>query len=191
MSDTKSENADSGASRHGNDIYAGNIEAPADASPAIPAATVILLRDVPTPEVLMVHKTSKIAFGGMWVFPGGRIDPEDHAEHGDPDTAARNAAARETLEEAGIRSRPEDFVWFSHWTPPASTPKQPTPAARFAVMNQPTRSAVEGAATTPLGKVSTIVRPSRAASGRVVAYSAPPSITCARQSVPRAPCGPV
>lgn len=124
MSDTKSENADSGASRHRNDIYAENIEAPADASPAIPAATVILLRDVPTPEVLMVHKTSKIAFGGMWVFPGGRIDPEDHAEDGDPDTAARNAAARETLEEAGIRSRPEDFVWFSHWTPPASTPKR-------------------------------------------------------------------
>jgi 8-oxo-dGTP pyrophosphatase MutT (NUDIX family) len=72
----------------------------------------------------MLHKTSKIAFGGMWVFPGGRIDPEDHPADGDPDTAARNAAARETLEEAGIESRPEDFVYFAHWTPPASTPKR-------------------------------------------------------------------
>ena len=26
----------------------------------------------------MLHRTSKVSFGGMWVFPGGRIDPEDH-----------------------------------------------------------------------------------------------------------------
>jgi 8-oxo-dGTP pyrophosphatase MutT (NUDIX family) len=72
----------------------------------------------------MLHKNSKIAFGGMWVFPGGRIDPEDHPQDGDPDTAARNAAAREAHEEAGIDSRPEDFVFFSHWTPPPVTPKR-------------------------------------------------------------------
>jgi 8-oxo-dGTP pyrophosphatase MutT (NUDIX family) len=60
----------------------------------------------------------------MWVFPGGRIDAADHPPDGDLNAAARNAAVRETLEEAGIESRPEDYVWFAHWTPPPSTPKR-------------------------------------------------------------------
>lgn len=110
--------------KHRNDIYGDDLQSATEGSPAIPAATVVLLRDDPDPQVLMLHKTSKIAFGGMWVFPGGRIDDEDHGEDGDLTTAARNAAARETLEEAGIESRPEDFVWFSHWTPPPITPKR-------------------------------------------------------------------
>ena len=112
------------AARHKNDIYGDDLKAQGEAAPAIPAATVILLRDDPDPRVLMLHKTSKIAFGGMWVFPGGRIDAEDHPEDGDLDVAARNAAARETMEEAGIESTPDDFIWFSHWTPPAITPKR-------------------------------------------------------------------
>lgn len=110
--------------RHRNDIYGENLEAVGDASPAIPAATVVLLRDTSGPQVLMLHKTSKIAFGGMWVFPGGRIDAEDHPADGNLDMAARNAATRETMEEAGIASNPEDFVFFAHWTPPPITPKR-------------------------------------------------------------------
>ena len=44
----------------------------------IPAATVVLLRDgAQGMETLMLRKNSKIAFAGMWVFPGGRIDVED------------------------------------------------------------------------------------------------------------------
>lgn len=115
---------DSGGTKHKNDIYGDDLEAKGEGSAAIPAATVVLLRDDPDPRVLMLHKTSKISFGGMWVFPGGRIDAEDHPEDGDLDQAARNAAARETMEEAGIDSRPDDFVWFAHWTPPAITPKR-------------------------------------------------------------------
>jgi len=47
--------------------------------PAIPAATVVVLRDTETgPQTLMLRRNSKIAFGGMWVFPGGRIDDEDY-----------------------------------------------------------------------------------------------------------------
>ena len=110
--------------KHSSDIYGDNIESQQETHPAIPAATVVLLRDAPDLEVLMLHKTSKISFGGMWVFPGGRIDPEDHPEDGDMDQAARNAAARETQEEAGLISAPESFVFFSHWTPPPSTPKR-------------------------------------------------------------------
>ncbi len=115
---------ETGATKHKNDIYGDDLEAKGEGSAAIPAATVVLLRDDPDPRVLMLHKTSKIAFGGMWVFPGGRIDDEDHPEDGDLDRAARNAAARETMEEAGIESRPDDFVWFAHWTPPAITPRR-------------------------------------------------------------------
>ena len=112
------------AAKHKNDIYGDDLKAEGEGAPAIPAATVVLLRDDPDPRVLMLHKTSKIAFGGMWVFPGGRIDDEDHPLDGDLDVAARNAAARETMEEAGIESAPEDFIFFAHWTPPAITPKR-------------------------------------------------------------------
>lgn len=109
--------------KHANDIY-GDLDSPTKATqPAMPAATVVLLRDTEDgPEVLMLRKNSKIAFGGMWVFPGGRIDPADYPADGDRDSAARNAAAREAAEEAGVTLDPAEFVWFAHWTPPPSTP---------------------------------------------------------------------
>jgi 8-oxo-dGTP pyrophosphatase MutT (NUDIX family) len=89
-----------------------------DATVILPAATVILLRDTASgPETLMLRKNSKIAFGGMWVFPGGRVDDED-APGAPDDVRARAAAVREAAEEASISLRPEDLVWFSHWTPP-------------------------------------------------------------------------
>lgn len=75
---------------------------------AIPAATLILLRDRPVgpPEILMVERSAAMAFaGGALVFPGGRIDPGDRAlavAMGDGDLAPRLAAIRETIEEAGI-----------------------------------------------------------------------------------------
>jgi 8-oxo-dGTP pyrophosphatase MutT (NUDIX family) len=110
--------------KHRNDIYGDDIHERDADNPAIPAATVVLLRDAATPEVLLLHKTSKIAFGGMWVFPGGRVDADDYPADGDADAAARNAAVRETSEETGIVARPAEFVWFSHWTPPPSTPRR-------------------------------------------------------------------
>lgn len=75
---------------------------------AIPAATLILLRDhsVGPPEILMVERAAAMAFaGGALVFPGGRIDPGDRAlalAMGDGDLAPQLAAIRETIEEAGI-----------------------------------------------------------------------------------------
>jgi 8-oxo-dGTP pyrophosphatase MutT (NUDIX family) len=76
---------------------------------AIPAATVIVMRESAAgPELLMVERARAMAFaGGALVFPGGRIDPGDHMlaalYPGDPDDiAARIAAVRETLEEAGV-----------------------------------------------------------------------------------------
>ncbi len=89
-----------------------------DAAQIVPAATVVLLRDTATgPETLMLRKNSKIAFGGMWVFPGGRVDDEDAP--GQPeDERARAAAVREAREEAALELQSDGLVWFSHWTPP-------------------------------------------------------------------------
>jgi 8-oxo-dGTP pyrophosphatase MutT (NUDIX family) len=81
---------------------------------AIPAATIILLRDEPEFEALMVARHADIAFaGGAMVFPGGRIDAGDHAtawkDHCDSapeipeeQLAPRIAAIREAFEETGI-----------------------------------------------------------------------------------------
>jgi 8-oxo-dGTP pyrophosphatase MutT (NUDIX family) len=76
----------------------------------IPAATVIVMRDRPgaPPELLMVERARAMSFaGGALVFPGGRVDPADRAlaavTPGDHDeAAARIAAIRETIEEAGL-----------------------------------------------------------------------------------------
>jgi 8-oxo-dGTP pyrophosphatase MutT (NUDIX family) len=93
--------------------------------PAIPAATVVLVRDGRDGlEVLMLHRVSKVAFGGMWVFPGGRVDDGDREPGDDDATAARRAAAREALEECGLAVDPDDLVPFSHWVPPPVTPRR-------------------------------------------------------------------
>ena len=112
--------------KHHNDIYGDLKRNEGDAIPeAIPAATVVLVRDTDNGmEALMLKKNSKIAFGGMWVFPGGKIDEEDHGDDRDSLATARFAAARETEEEAGITTSPDEFVYFAHWTPPASTPRR-------------------------------------------------------------------
>jgi len=122
--------------------------------PAIPAATVVLLRDAPSGvETLMLRRSSKLAFaGGAWVFPGGRIDPGDYPS-GAPSTddaevaaAARAAAVRESMEEAGLAVDPSGLVWFAHWTP------GPLAARRFATWFFMAR-APEGAVTIDDGEI--------------------------------------
>ena len=45
----------------------------------IPAATVLLLRDINDEmEVLLVKRSNKPPFGNLYVFPGGKIDDDDH-----------------------------------------------------------------------------------------------------------------
>lgn len=80
--------------------------------PSIPAATVVVFRHAPAggpPEILMVTRSRAMTFaGGAAVFPGGRVDPADHAlaatlQDCEADEAAhRIAAIRETLEETGL-----------------------------------------------------------------------------------------
>ena len=79
-------------------------------TPPIPAATVVVMRDVSSgpPEILMVERSKAMVFaGGAMVFPGGRIDAGDHVLAADlgldaDDGSARVAAVREAIEEAGV-----------------------------------------------------------------------------------------
>lgn len=113
---------------------------------AVPAATVILMREARKAglQVLMLHRTSRVAFGGMWAFPGGRIEAADRLPGASPQQTAKRAAARETLEEAGIRAAPEDFVWFSHWTPPPDQPRRFATWFFLARTPQPEQVRVDG-----------------------------------------------
>tara|TARA_B100001778_G_C18595082_1_gene634265 strand:- start:346 stop:1086 length:741 start_codon:yes stop_codon:yes gene_type:complete len=95
----------------------------------IPAATVVIMRDSESGiELLMLRKNSKVAFGGMWVFPGGKIDETDKVINSDGSVdelaTATSAAVRETFEEAALSVSQENLFWFSHWVPPAITPKR-------------------------------------------------------------------
>jgi len=93
----------------------------------IPAATVVLLRDGRDGlEVLLLRRNSALVFGGMWVFPGGRVDPGDASpgDDGDAMGAARRAAVREAREEAGLEVDSRGMVPFSHWVPPPTAPRR-------------------------------------------------------------------
>ena len=79
-----------------------------------PAATILLLRDAPTFEVLMVKRHHQIDFAsGALVFPGGKSHAGDHdpawetqalgwSEFDAEQRGLRIAAIREVFEEAGI-----------------------------------------------------------------------------------------
>lgn len=113
----------------------------------IPAATVVLVRDRDDDiETIMLRKNSKLAFGGMWVFPGGRIDDADREGAPDMVTAARRAAVREALEESALAVDADSLAFISHWTPPGLAPKRY--ATWFFVAPAP-----EGAVTIDMGEI--------------------------------------
>jgi 8-oxo-dGTP pyrophosphatase MutT (NUDIX family) len=115
---------------------------------AVPAATVVLVRDsADGVETLMVRRSSKLEFaGGMWVFPGGRVDPDDVPPDGDVIEAARRATVREAREEADLVIDGDSLVPFAHWVPP------PVTAKRFATWFF-LGPAPEGAVTVDMGEI--------------------------------------
>lgn len=94
--------------------------------PVYPAATVVLVRDgAEGLEALLVQRNKAVQhMGGMWVFPGGKVDAVDYPGDHDEYQAAVNAAIRETREEAGLDVRAEQLVYLSHWTTPEGAKKR-------------------------------------------------------------------
>lgn len=77
----------------------------------IPAATLVLYRDredAPAEHLFVERAATMVFAAGAVVFPGGRVDPDDREiaaqfpELDSVDAAARVAAIRETVEEAGV-----------------------------------------------------------------------------------------
>jgi 8-oxo-dGTP pyrophosphatase MutT (NUDIX family) len=109
---------------------ASNVAEPVSETELIPAATVIPLRQGPAGmEVLLLQRNSRGQFGNMWVFPGGRVDPEDSGSAVGDDAevgmgAARAAAVREAAEEASLDLDASGLVPLSFWVPPLGGPKR-------------------------------------------------------------------
>jgi 8-oxo-dGTP pyrophosphatase MutT (NUDIX family) len=91
---------------------------------AVPAASVLVLRDAPL-EVLMMRRPETSSFvPNAWVFPGGVAEGVDY-EHaaGDLVSAMRATAIRETFEETRIRLD-DELVFTSRWVTPLGLPKR-------------------------------------------------------------------
>jgi 8-oxo-dGTP pyrophosphatase MutT (NUDIX family) len=75
------------------------------AVPIRPAATVMLVADLPDLHVLMLRRAARQVFAGdMWVYPGGAVDPAD-AEEAAPHVVGlddHEASARLGLERGGL-----------------------------------------------------------------------------------------
>ncbi len=90
------------------------------------AATIMLARDTSDGiEVLLLKRNKALKFaGGLWVFPGGKIEPEEIATGKDSLEAAKLAAVRETKEEANVDINLDSLRFFSHWTTPVVEPRR-------------------------------------------------------------------
>jgi len=102
------------------------IETSSAPEPVLTAATEVMDRDGDAGlEALLVQRSQAVKhMGGMWVFPGGKVDETDYSAGRDEYTAARNAAIRETSEEAGLTIEPDQLVYQSHWTTPVGAKKR-------------------------------------------------------------------
>lgn len=85
------------------------------------AASAVVMRDGGAGlETLLLQRPQTGSFPGAWVFPGGGVEPADGAGTETETDAARNAAIRETREEAGIGIG--DLRLLSRWIPPVQAP---------------------------------------------------------------------
>lgn len=89
------------------------------------ASTIMLARDNNGLEVLLLKRNKALAFaGGLWVFPGGKIEPSELERSENELEAAKLAAARETHEEANLDINPSSLIFFRHWTTPVVEPRR-------------------------------------------------------------------
>ena len=85
----------------------------AETVPRLAASIIVLRGGGDALELLLVRRTPEARFmGGVWVFPGGAVDPGEDEE---------GAAVRELQEEAGLTlADPSALVRFSRWITPAA-----------------------------------------------------------------------
>lgn len=99
-------------------------------APLEDACTVILLRDgqAGVETLLLERPHFSRAFGGAWVFPGGKVDPADRLGPGGTCladfAAAQLAGLRELEEETGQHLSGQDLVFLSQWTPMQDIPRR-------------------------------------------------------------------
>ena len=111
------------------ELPAGMIEHAASWTPesvpsaAVPAASVILLRDSePGLETYLLHRHALMPFAAsMVVFPGGRVDPADSEGGLDP---IRRCAVRETAEETSVVLEDADLIPWARWITPEIEPRR-------------------------------------------------------------------
>ena len=89
-----------------------------EASPALPAASAIVIRQSHEGlETLLLKRSDELKhMPGLWVFPGGKVEASDQGDN--ELEQARSGAARELEEEAGLSLPAETLLTFSHWLTP-------------------------------------------------------------------------
>jgi 8-oxo-dGTP pyrophosphatase MutT (NUDIX family) len=92
-------------------------------SPAVPAASVVLLREGETGiETYLLHRHARMPFApSVVVFAGGRVDPADASGGNNP---LRRCALRETFEETGVVLGEVDLHPWAHWITPEIEPRR-------------------------------------------------------------------
>ena len=114
--------------------------------PVHPSATVVLMRDGEAGlEALLVQRSKAVKhMGGMWVFPGGKVDEADYPDDRDTYGAAVNAAIREVEEEAGLLIFADQLVYLSHWTTPEGAKKRFATWFFLAILHEDQEVQVDG-----------------------------------------------
>ena len=90
------------------------------------AATILLGRDHEGQlQVLLLKRNKALAFaGGLWVFPGGKIELDEMEQSEDELSAAKLAAVRETKEETDLDIEEDSLIFYRHWTTPVVEPRR-------------------------------------------------------------------
>lgn len=87
-------------------------------SEPLPSGTVVVLRDEPRFEFLLLQRRSRPPRPGAWVFPGGKVEAGDRRP-GDSDAVdARRAAVREAAEESGLALETDALCEIARWITP-------------------------------------------------------------------------
>jgi 8-oxo-dGTP pyrophosphatase MutT (NUDIX family) len=90
-----------------------------------PSGTVVVLRDLPELEVLLLQRAQRDGEPpGVWVFPGGKVDARDQLSGADPADDACRAAVRENAEDAGLALDADALTVISRWITPEISPRR-------------------------------------------------------------------